>query len=184
MKKIVCIMLAVITLITAAGCGAGDGGRKVQGNQGKSVDDVLSEKMNESGKAKDTSSVQSSDVTDGVKGSVNDLPVDVDLTKLSSTMVYSEVYNMMTEPDSYLGKLVRMKGTFAYSIGEERYYLFCVIADATACCAQGMEFVLRESRKFPDEYPAETTEITVVGVFDTYMEGELMYCQLIDAVME
>ena len=29
---------------------------------------------------------------------------DVDLTLLSSTMVYSEVYNMMVDPDSYIGK--------------------------------------------------------------------------------
>ena len=30
--------------------------------------------------------------------------VDVDLTELSSTMVYSEVYAMMTEPENYIGK--------------------------------------------------------------------------------
>lgn len=33
---------------------------------------------------------------------------DVDLTTLSSTMVYSEVYNMMCEPDRYLGKRIKM----------------------------------------------------------------------------
>ena len=36
--------------------------------------------------------------------------IDVDLTKLSSSMVYSEVYNMMNEPEPYEGKMVKMQG--------------------------------------------------------------------------
>ncbi|MBR6050392.1 MAG: hypothetical protein IKP68_04205 [Clostridia bacterium] len=110
--------------------------------------------------------------------------VDVDLTKLSSTMVYAEVYNMMVSPDDYIGKSVRMKGAFAYGEGDGRYYFACIISDATACCSQGIEFVLKDGRKFPSEYPQAGTEITVVGVFDTYYEGTYRYCQLIDAVME
>ena len=30
---------------------------------------------------------------------------------LSSTMVYSEVYNMMVDPESYIGKTVKMDGS-------------------------------------------------------------------------
>ena len=110
--------------------------------------------------------------------------VDVDLTVLSSTMVYSEVYNMMSYPENYLGKSVRMRGTFTYEEANDRYYLACIITDATACCSQGLEFVLKDERKFPDDYPAKGTEITVVGIFDTYTEGTRLYAQLIDAVME
>lgn len=110
--------------------------------------------------------------------------IDVDLTNMSSTMVYSEVYNMVSSPDNYLGKKVKMKGSFAYGEGEDRYYFACIISDATACCAQGIEFVTKDERNFPDDYPASGDEITVVGVFDTYMEGQYRYCQLIDAVME
>ena len=110
--------------------------------------------------------------------------VDVDLTKLSSTMVYTVVEKMMTSPDAYLGKQVRMNGVFAYGEGDGRYYFACIISDATSCCSQGIEFVLKDGRKFPDEYPSVGTEITVVGVFDTYYEGTYRYCQLIDAVME
>lgn len=110
--------------------------------------------------------------------------IDVDLTALSSTMVYSEVYNMTVYPDEYLGKTVKMRGNFVYAKGDDRYYFACIIADATACCSQGIEFVLADERKFPDEYPDVDAEITVTGVFDTYFEGKNMYCQLIDAVME
>ena len=110
--------------------------------------------------------------------------LDVDLTKMSSTMVYSEVYNMMAMPDDYLGKTVRMTGTFAAYPGDGRNYYVCYIADAAACCQQGMEFVLDGDYVYPEDYPEEGTVITVTGVFDTYYENEYMrYCQLIDAEM-
>ena len=49
----------------------------------------------------------------GGGGKTDDAPgVDVDLTKLSSTMVYSEVYNMVNTPEDYTGKTVRMTGSF------------------------------------------------------------------------
>ena len=109
--------------------------------------------------------------------------IDVDLTTLSSTMVYSEVYNMITTPDDYLGKMVKMQGQFAVYEGEERNYYACLIADATACCSQGIEFVVQDNRAYPGDFPELGTEITVVGTFDTYQEGEYTYCQLIDATL-
>ena len=39
--------------------------------------------------------------------------LDLDLTKLSSTMVYSEVYNMRYEPEGYYGMRVRIAGLFS-----------------------------------------------------------------------
>ena len=78
-------------------------------------------------------------------------------------MVYSEVYNMMDSPENYLGKTVRMRGPFAFAEGDGRYYFACIISDATSCCAQGIEFIPRDERVFPDEYPEKGKEITVVG---------------------
>ena len=117
------------------------------------------------------------------EGASEEIVPDVDLTALSSTMVYSEVYNMMTAPSDYIGKNVKMKGAFSYyqdpNTGNE--YYACIIQDATACCAQGIEFVLAGDHKYPDDYPEMNSEITVAGVFDTYMEGEYMYCTLKNA---
>ncbi|MCD7845811.1 MAG: hypothetical protein LUG57_08185 [Oscillospiraceae bacterium] len=110
--------------------------------------------------------------------------LDVDLTALSSTMVYAEVYNMMYTPDDYMGKTVRMTGTFAVYEGEGRNYYACIVADAAACCSQGIEFVLDGDYSYPEDYPALGSTITVSDVFDTYYEGEYMYVQLIDAAME
>ncbi|MBR4731214.1 MAG: hypothetical protein IK081_00435 [Lachnospiraceae bacterium] len=117
------------------------------------------------------------------EGASEEIVPDVDLTTLSSTLVYSEVYNMMTAPSDYVGKNVKMKGAFSYyqdpNTGNE--YYACIIQDATACCAQGIEFVLAGDHKYPDDYPEMNSEITVAGVFDTYMEGEYMYCTLKNA---
>lgn len=107
--------------------------------------------------------------------------VDVDLTAMSSTMVYSEVLNMQQHPENYLGKTVKMQGPFNVSeIGENRYFA-CIIADATACCSTGIEFVWKGDHSYPEDYPEKNQEITVTGIFNTYMEGTSKYLQLKDA---
>ena len=68
-------------------------------------------------KSKSTKNMQASDI-------------DIDLTTLSSTMVYSEVYNMMNSPEKYVGKMVRMNGKFAVYKYPERNYYTCIIKDA------------------------------------------------------
>ena len=111
--------------------------------------------------------------------------IDVDLTKLSSTMVYSEVYNMMYTPDDYIGKAVKMRGQFAYyeDPDTKSQYFACIIADATACCSQGLEFVLTGEHTYPKDYPELGSEITVTGIFELYEENGLQYCRLTDAEM-
>ena len=107
--------------------------------------------------------------------------IDVDLTRLSSTMVYSEVSNMMNSPEAYVGKLVRMHGKLAVYKYPERNYYTCIINDALGCCASGMEFVWKGNHTYPDDYPNEGDGIIVTGIFDIYYEGDNKYCQLKDA---
>ena len=106
--------------------------------------------------------------------------VDLDLTQLSSTLIYSEVYNMLITPDDYKGKIVKMKGQFNQYTDEQtgKTYNAVIIPDATACCQQGLEFELSDKTNPNFEQGAE---ITVVGTFDTYSEGELLYCHLKNA---
>lgn len=56
-----------------------------------------------------------------------------------------------------------------------------IIEDATACCAQGIEFVLPEEFVFPDDYPKPGESICVVGEFTTYTEHGTEYCTLKNA---
>ena len=109
--------------------------------------------------------------------------VDLDLSALSGTVVYSQVYDMIEEPEAYMGQTVKLKGNFSYfqDPDTKNEYFAAVIADATACCAQGIEFVWAGEHAYPRDYPPLDTEVTVTGVFDTYDEYGYTYCQLIDA---
>ena len=143
MKKLFCVLLAALLLCTLTACGHEDTAQKPAAEA-----------------AEDTAAL------------------DIDLTVLSSTMVYSEVYSMMSFPDDYIGKTVKMKGQFVIGYvyntdgtpDESTARFACVIADATACCSQGLEFILTGEHTYPDEYPELGAEITVVGTFEWYEE--------------
>lgn len=93
---------------------------------------------------------------------------DIDISRMSGTMVYGQVYQMVMYPSKYLGKHIKMKGIFSsyYDEEQERRFFGCVIQDALACCSQGLAFELAKPRKFPKEYPAEGAIITITGDFD------------------
>ena len=109
---------------------------------------------------------------------------DIDLTTLSSTMVYSQVADMMYTPEKYVGQIVKAKGLFSvyHDESKNKDYFAVLIQDATACCAQGLEFVWEGDHVYPDDYPEAGKEITVMGKFNTYQEDDgATYCQLLDA---
>ena len=110
---------------------------------------------------------------------------DIDLTTLDGTMVYAQVFDMVSNPDAYTGRTVRAHGPFAYYQDENtgKEYFAVLISDATACCAQGVEFVLDGEHAYPDDYPELNEEITVIGRFNYYKEGVYTYCQLTDAII-
>lgn len=208
MKKSFYILLCMVISLSLAGCGSsGDNSSGISSSQQNSVSDVLESGM----EAYDSQSSSYNGQTDGTAESsagqrrsgisanapAPEAPdpdaalsstegIDIDLTALSSTMVYAEVYDMVSDPDKYIGRTVRMRGDFASYHDETggRYYFGCIIRDATACCAQGIEFVLTDDYVYPDDYPEEGSEVTVTGAFDTYREGESLYCTLRDAVLE
>ena len=108
--------------------------------------------------------------------------VDIDLTVMSATMVYSEVFNMLLTPEEYQGKTFLMDGLYSGYDDDVtgRHYSMCIIPDATACCSQGIEFLLTDEYEYPDDYPEEGDEITLTGVYDLYDDGEYEYYLLKD----
>lgn len=111
---------------------------------------------------------------------------DVDLTLLDANITYAQVYDMMLNPDKYKGQHVRANGTFAYTYDNDKDYFAIMIADAMACCAQGMEFRLaNESElKYPDDYPEVGDEVIITGDFNSYKEGSYTYIELQNATLE
>lgn len=103
--------------------------------------------------------------------------IDVDLTTMSATIVYSQVSDMMTNPGNYEGKVIKMNGIYQLYTNEDGsvFYPACVIMDATACCANGIEFLPPE-----DANLTAGEEITVIGTFEKYYEDGYLYCHLVD----
>lgn len=151
MKKLLCVLLIALTLIPLAACGH-----------------------------EDTAQKPAAEDAEGTAA------LDIDLTALSGIMAYSEVNSMISFPDNYIGKTVKMQGQFnIYQVTDEngafipdKMFFACMIADATACCAQGLEFALAGEPVYPDEYPELGAEITVVGTFEWYEEDGCRYYRL------
>lgn len=91
-----------------------------------------------------------------------------------------------------MGERVRMNGKFVIYQAVDGagnavpgvMYFACIIADATSCCSQGLEFQLAGEHAFPKDYPEVGSNITVSGIFDRYEENGYWYCYLRDAVIE
>jgi len=109
--------------------------------------------------------------------------IDLNLAGMSSTFIYSQVYNIMGEPADYLGKVIRIEGYYSPCEIPETgmVYHACIIPDATSCCAQGIEFVWAGNHAYPADYREEGTGLTVTGRLETYLEDGYTYLHLVDA---
>lgn len=178
MKKFLVILMCVTFGFTLVACG--DSGQKTEKEQ-VTVDnaDTQGEETEETSSANLEEKFAIDEDTSG------DPSVDLDLTALSSTMIYSEVFNMMMAPDEYEGQTIKMDGNCAVYIDEEtgKKYYACVVQDATQCCSQGLEFVLSDEYDESD-YPENGDEITIKGTFSTYTENDLQYITMLDSVLE
>ena len=179
MKRLFCLLLAACMAVSLCACG------KDAGNDTLSSDEEASASAESIPTPKEQETPEESEQPQASADGV-----EVDLTVLSSTMVYSEVYNMLYfYPEDYYGKTVKMTGQFnVYQWVDESGVVAdmpvayaCIISDATACCAEGMEFVLKDDLAYPDDYPELGTEITVIGEFQSYEENGMTWYHLVNA---
>ncbi|MCR5834620.1 MAG: hypothetical protein K6G55_08245 [Selenomonadaceae bacterium] len=106
--------------------------------------------------------------------------VDIDLTKMSSTMIYSTVFNIVTTPKNFVGKTMRMHGEYTiYPITDTETIHACLVRDAAGCCSQGIEF-----RLINGNYPSGTCDITVVGTLAIMNVDGKDVCYMINASLE
>ena len=193
MKEVKRGILLLMCLVVIAGCGnrqhSTGKGVSSQNTVDKVIDSQIAEKSGdtEPTNAEETEETLSDTSTESLKK--EDGTVDYDLTQMNSDMVYATVYQMMVDPEQYEGKTFRINGNFyaTYYEPTEKYYFYCIIQDATACCAQGLEFVWDDGQHhYPDEYPADNAMVTVEGTFETYREegDNNLYCRLADASLD
>lgn len=182
-KKLVILLALASMTMSINACGSEE---KETSNEPKkvvsspsSVSDVLEEKTSAAASTQSIEVPQPDEEDSSVVLSSID-GVDVDLTALSSTMVYSQVYNMMFYPENFIGKTIRMEGIYTeyFDQATGKRYLACFIMDATQCCSQGVEFELTSDYSYPDDYPTEGDTVVVQGVFDVYEEEGANYCTL------
>lgn len=198
------LFLAVGMMVLLFGCGAKNNMVASSLNKGSSLAETSAASLTATSQAEsslaETSQAESSLAETSQAASVqDDSSVSaqasgdvVDLTKLNGTMMYSQVFDMMSNPQKYMGKRVVMRGQFSFyqpmdGDGKpipDRIYCSCVIADATACCSQGLEFDLANKPASLEDYPAAGDDIEVSGTFSTYDEGGFTYCRLINAAMK
>jgi len=179
LKKVLILLVTVLTLICFCACG--DKPETPVVTDGTPVSSDPAPDDNPTGDGSDDRANYMNDRTFRVPDKV-----DIDLTEMSSSLVYSEVYNIVTEPTEYLGKVIKVAGTFNASYFEptDNYYYYVIVQDATACCANGIEFIWNGQHDFPNEYPDNGDTIEITGVFGQYEEEGITYYYLLTDQIE
>lgn len=118
-------------------------------------------------------------------GGENQKDIDYDLTEMNSDMIYATVFMVVQDPESYAGKTFKIYGnsyTFPTTEGKSMTH-YCLIKDALACCAQGLEFISSNS---DENYPDDGDEIVVTGTLESYTVEDIPMplCRLVNAKIE
>ncbi|MBF1168764.1 MAG: hypothetical protein HXL85_03955 [[Eubacterium] sulci] len=198
MKKILACIICLTLAFGVTACGKAsdkdsngdtkiisDAKNKQENSKSNTKKDVSKKEVNKKEVAGDAGKGKSSKTKSKTKGN----KIDVDLNNLNANVVYSQVFLMMTEPDKFIGKRIRMSGQFNVYAAQEgnpsgvtEYYAI-IIADAQACCQQGIEFVW-PGHTYPDGFPEVKSNASVTGIFEVYEENGKKYCRLIADTVE
>lgn len=95
---------------------------------------------------------------------------EVDLTAMSSTMMFAEVVQMTRQPQMYDGATVTMRGglmIFAIDEATGVGSYSCYVEDATKCCQRGIGFTIDEPLE-DTSILVEGTEVIIRGTFEIY----------------
>ena len=193
MKK---ILICIICLTLAFGVTAcGKASDKDSNGDTKIISDAKNKQENsKSNTKKDVSKKEvAGDAEKGKssksKSKTDSNKIDVDLNNLNANVVYAQVFQMMTEPNKFIGKRIRMSGQFNVYAAQEgnpsgvtEYYAI-IIADAQACCQQGIEFVW-PGHTYPEGFPEVKSNASVTGIFEVYEENGKKYCRLVADTVE
>lgn len=198
MKKILACIICLTLAFGVTACGKAsdkdsngdtkiisDAKNKQENSKSNTKKEVSKKEVNKKEVAGDAGKGKSSKSKSKTKGN----KIDVDLNNLNANVVYSQVFLMMTEPDKFIGKRIRMSGQFNVYAAEEgnpsgvtEYYAI-IIADAQACCQQGIEFVW-PGHTYPEGFPEVKSNASVTGIFEVYEENGKKYCRLIADTVE
>ncbi|HHU03176.1 MAG TPA: hypothetical protein GXZ91_08635 [Christensenellaceae bacterium] len=105
------------------------------------------------------------------------LTIQHDLSRLSSTMAYAQLYDMLCNPEQYVGSAVKLKGPYMpYQSEDGEIMHFILVFDMQGCCELSLEML--PTRGANIEYPEMNTEIEVEGLFDICNDNGLRFVAL------
>ncbi len=119
-----------------------------------------------------------SDTTDADDGNIRE--PDINISAGDTNVIYSKANEIAAKYTSYLGKTIRIKGSYKVEKAPSRYYYYCLVSDPTACCNSGFEFILKDKTNYPKN---DGEVFTVQGTLHSYKEGDNTFLELIDAVI-
>ena len=104
---------------------------------------------------------------------------DIDLAAMGRTMLFAVVYDIKNNPQSYLGRRIKMTGQFAIIQGvdaqgqpdPDKIFYNCVIPMAQ----NSLEFGVAGELYYPEDVPDLEAPITVEGVYEKYEDNGTTY---------
>ena len=206
-NRFIKFFIIFIIFVAIAGCGKKRQNKNQMFSTTKSVKDTIEEEMNKEEEKKEKAENEKALKNDfqateeDVKeinedkneenkkaenvGGENQKDIDYDLTEMNSDMIYATVFMVVQDPESYAGKTFKIYGnsyTFPTTEGKSMTH-YCLIKDALACCAQGLEFISSNS---DEKYPDDGDEIVVTGTLESYTVEDIPMplCRLVNAKIE
>ena len=206
-NRFIKFFIIFIIFVAIAGCGKKRQNKNQMFSTTKSVKDTIEEEMKKEQEKKENAENEKAlkndfqAIEEDVKeinedkneenkkaenvGGENQKDIDYDLTEMNSDMIYATVFMVVQDPESYAGKTFKIYGnsyTFPTTEGKSMTH-YCLIKDALACCAQGLEFISSNS---DEKYPDDGDEIVVTGTLESYTVEDIPMplCRLVNAKIE
>lgn len=99
---------------------------------------------------------------------------DFDFSKISYNDASNIFFDMLIAPKKYADKTVKISGEFTTSEFEGTRYFATVNWDMDGCCPNVLNFIPPKTMKYPEDFPAEKTPITVTGKMQFLQKGDDM----------
>lgn len=197
MKKLLkAFLIILVGMFVAIGCKKSSDPKPI--SLSKDVKKTIEEEMNKEKNKKENADKKAEDKKqnkeqapteetkeENTESSTDGKEFDYDLTEMNADMIYATIYMVVSDPESYNGKKFRIYGNcynFPTTDGKSMSH-YCLIKDAMACCAQGLEFILKDP---PEKFPADDTPIIVEGELESYTLPDIPtpLCRLVNAKLK
>jgi len=113
----------------------------------------------------------------GCANDINERDVDIDLSELSMTMIQAEYQKIISNPEDYMGKTIKVYGSYYIlpldNAGNIAHYVIIVQGDE--CCQMGFEFKRDGNYVYPEDYPSQNSMIQITGTLDKHEQFGAVY---------